>query len=62
MENEKNKSEHAINLFENIALTFSGGGYRASTFGLGGLQKKTGKYTGLKTLYHAGNIQPATIS
>ena len=35
MENKKSKSEHAINLFENIALTFSGGGYRASTFGLG---------------------------
>ncbi|MBU1013357.1 MAG: patatin-like phospholipase family protein [Bacteroidetes bacterium] len=31
----KKKTIQPIKLFENIALTFSGGGYRASTFGLG---------------------------
>ncbi|WP_372643203.1 patatin-like phospholipase family protein [Ancylomarina sp.] len=35
MEKEKKNSYPQINLFENIALTFSGGGYRASAFGLG---------------------------
>ncbi|MCZ4693355.1 patatin-like phospholipase family protein [Ancylomarina euxinus] len=35
MEKEKKNSCPQINLFENIALTFSGGGYRASAFGLG---------------------------
>lgn len=35
MENRKKNPEQPINLFGNIALTFSGGGYRASTFGLG---------------------------
>ncbi len=35
MDKEKNNSNPQINLFENIAITFSGGGYRASTFGLG---------------------------
>lgn len=33
-ETEK-KLEQSISLFENIALTFSGGGYRASAYGLG---------------------------
>ena len=35
MEEEKKNSCPQINLFENIAITFSGGGYRASAFGLG---------------------------
>ncbi len=35
MENAKKNPDQPINLFGNIALTFSGGGYRASTFGLG---------------------------
>lgn len=35
MEEEKKNSCPQINLFENIAVTFSGGGYRASAFGLG---------------------------
>jgi predicted acylesterase/phospholipase RssA len=32
---DNNKEQQQIHLFRNIALTFSGGGYRASTFGLG---------------------------
>lgn len=32
---EEKSSDPKINLFENIAITFSGGGYRASSFGLG---------------------------
>lgn len=35
MEKASRNSNPEINLFENIALTFSGGGYRASAFGLG---------------------------
>ncbi len=35
MSDTNNKPNPKINLFENIALTFSGGGYRASTFSLG---------------------------
>lgn len=35
MESNKKNPDQPINLFRNIALTFSGGGYRASTFGLG---------------------------
>ncbi len=35
MENEEKSSSKPINLFDNIAITFSGGGYRASSFGLG---------------------------
>ncbi len=35
METENTHSNSSINLFENIALTFSGGGYRASAFSLG---------------------------
>ena len=35
MEEEKKSSSPHINLFQNIAITFSGGGYRASAFGLG---------------------------
>jgi hypothetical protein len=35
MEDKNTKQDRIINLFQNIALTFSGGGYRASTFGLG---------------------------
>ena len=35
MEDANKIDEPRINLFENIALAFSGGGYRASSFGLG---------------------------
>jgi len=35
MPNTKKQTEQPINLFGSIALTFSGGGYRASTFALG---------------------------
>jgi predicted acylesterase/phospholipase RssA len=35
MTTKEEKSERHINLFENIALTFSGGGYRAGTFAIG---------------------------
>ncbi len=35
MEDNNENLNKKINLFRNIALTFSGGGYRASTFGLG---------------------------
>ncbi|NQU85833.1 MAG: patatin-like phospholipase family protein, partial [Mariniphaga sp.] len=35
MVDPKNNPDPKINLFENIALTFSGGGYRASTYSLG---------------------------
>lgn len=35
MKNITEKSNQPINLFGNIALTFSGGGYRASSFSLG---------------------------
>lgn len=37
MKNTDKNSNQTINLFKNIAITFSGGGYRASTFALGTL-------------------------
>lgn len=65
------KEQKKLNLFENIALTFSGGGYRASTFSLGilsyfnDLEFKKGKLLdkvkGLSTV-SGGTLTGATFS
>jgi len=54
-------TEPQINLFENIALTFSGGGYRASTFGLGVLSYlKQAQFKGKPLLEHVKGL--STVS
>jgi len=54
-------TEPQINLFENIALTFSGGGYRASTFGLGVLSYlEQAQFKGKPLLEHVKGL--STVS